>query len=306
MSSDILLISSWVNHPETLKHHRDLWVAAFPGETIRYIVYIDAKDYPDSSNFNDATLRSKLVEECKNNAIEYYLVPEKYHYMRDTVIPNCQVKSNGSPSARDVLVCHLAWNTHVLQNSATRRIGFIQPDIYPYKEFTWQSITRGVDFYYKPQRRENNGLCIDYAWNGLCFFTMDGWSNELKELVDFQDGFQMGVYTDSGGGLWKLLEALPESKKFGWTGQNSLQWSINDTIPLLPFWIMEHLRIDPRNKVDTDGTVWYYSEIQDERCFHLRAGCNWDNAGKEIHDTRYSNFIRLLREAIVDGTVFLK
>jgi hypothetical protein len=76
-------------------------------------------------------------------------------------------------------------------------------------------------------------------------------------------------------------------------------------MPNLPFWIEEHLRSDPRNKVDNDGTIWYYSEIFDETYFHLRAGGNWDNAGKEIHDVRYSNFIRLLTDAIQDGSVFL-
>jgi len=301
MSEPIILISSWVNHPETLKAHRDLWIQAFPGETVNYIVYIDAKDYPDESNFNDSTMRDKLLNECMRLGIQYYLVPEHYHDNRSLIIPNCQINKERSASARDVLVCHMAWRDHVLNNQNVHRVGLIQPDIFPYRKLNWQSLTRGAEFYYKPQHRET----LTYAWNGLCFFTMDTWSQIMKELVNFQHGFHRGVFTDSGGGLWKVLEILTDEQKYGWTGQNSLQWSSRDPCPDLPFWIMEHLKSDPRNRVESDGAVSYYSEIQDDRFLHLRAGCNWDGIGKEIHEKRYANFMSLLNEAIDDGSAFL-
>ena len=301
----ITIISTWVNHPDVLKIHRDLWLQAFPGETVRYVAYIDAKDHGDFSNFGDTTVKAQLIQVSKDNSIEYVTVPQELHEQRNRVFNNCQHMSEQNPSGRDALVCQYAWNKEVINGVATRVV-LVQSDIFPYKTFTWDSITRGAEFYYKPQDRTNDSVRIDYAWEGLCLFNVESWSSKLKECVDFQHGFQKGVYTDTGGGLWKLLEALPKSNKFGWVGHNSLQWCTNDTAPLLPFWIMEHLRIDPRNKVDTDGTVWYYSEIQDERCFHLRAGGNWDEAGKQVHDTRYSNFVRLLTDAINDGTVFLE
>ncbi len=90
----------------------------------------------------------------------------------------------------------------------------------------------------------------------------------------------------------------------GWGGQDSGQWTSEGAMPTVPFWVMEHLRNDPRNKIQ-GGVITYYSELQDNRCFHLRAGGNWDNAGKEIHDERYSRFLSYLTEAMHDGTVFL-
>jgi len=297
----ILLISSWVNHPETLKSHRDLWIRAFPEEEVRYIVYIDAKDYPDASNFNDPTMRKKILDECMRLGVEYYLVPEEIHRDRRSLIPGCQLNYTMTASTRDAVVCFMAWKHHVCNNSNTFRVGLIQPDIFPYRSLTWQTVTRGAEFYYKPQSRQG----LNYAWNGLCFFTMYNWSQDLKDLVDFQDGFHRGVFTDSGGGLWKLLEALTEGQKFGWTGQNSLQWTSMDYCPDLPFWIMEHLKTDPRNCVDSGGVISYYSEIQDERFLHLRAGCNWDGVGKDIHEKRYANFMKLLNDAIDDDTVFI-
>ena len=301
MSDEIVLVSSWVNHPEMLKLHRDLWLEAFPGESVRYIVYIDAKDYPDPSNFDDPSMRLKLIEACIEYGIEFHLVPEEFHRNRGLVIPNCLVLSCNTPSARDVVVCHMAWRDQVIHNPHVNRIGLIQPDIFPYRRVNWNDITRGSEFYYKPQQRDT----LSYAWNGLCLFSIDTWSQIMKELVDFQDGIQKGIFTDSGGGLYKLMESLPENKKHAWVGYSSFELTSRSQFPELPYWIMEHLQSDPRNKVEADGTLLYYSEIQDNWCFHLRAGCNWDGAGKEIHDKRYSNLLRLLKDALDHNRAFL-
>ena len=303
MTDEIILFSSWVNHPETLKIHRDLWLAAFPGEKVRYIVYIDAKEFRDHSNFNNTSVRSELINECKENNIDYVLVNEELHYTRNKVIPNCRNNCTNTPSARDVLVCHLAWNNLVLNMPTTKRIGFIQPDLFPYKKFIWKSLTRSSEFYYRPRYEKG----FNYAWNGLCFFTMYNWDYFLKSIVDFQDGFQdCGIFTDSGGGLSKLMEALGSSRTFAFSLKDSLQWSSEDTHPEMPFWVMEHLRTDPRNEHLASGVMLYFSEIMDERFLHLRAGCNWDAIGKAIHDKRYSNFLKHLNAAIEDNTVFLE
>jgi hypothetical protein len=230
------------------------------------------------------------------------LVNEELHYTRNKVIPNCRNSCTNTPSARDVLVCHIAWNDLVLNTPTTQRIGLIQPDIFPYRKFLWKSLTRGTEFYYKPK---NEGA-FNFAWNGLCFFTMYSWDYFLKSIVDFQDGFQdCGIFTDSGGGLWKLMEALGSSRKFAFRLKSSLQWSSEDEHPEMPFWVMEHIRNDPRNEPVAGDVVLYFSEIMDGRFLHLRAGCNWDGAGKAIHDKRYSNFLKYLSDAIEDDTVFL-
>ena len=300
----ITIVATWINHPEVLKAHRDLWVSAFPGHDVQYIAYIDAKNHGDFSNFNNASMKHQLVDVCVKNTIEFLIVPQELHEHRSQVFWHGCIDSDQGPSGRNALVCQYAWNKEVLKGKAERLV-LVQSDIFPYRKFNWNDMMMGRDFYYKPQTRTNGNLRVDYAWEGLCLFDVSSWSADLKSLVDFECGMQKGVHTDTGGGLWKILEVLPEHKKVGWTGQNSLQWTSNDTCPELPYWIMEHLRTDPRNTVNSDGTITYYSEIQDNKCFHLRAGGNWDNAGKEIHDTRYSNFLKLLQDAIRDGTVFL-
>jgi hypothetical protein len=300
----ITVVGTWINHPEVLKVHRNLWISAFD-EPVRYVAYIDAKDHGDFSNFGDTSTKDALIKVCQDNSIEYVVVPQYYHENRRLVFgDNCKFESDQNPSGRDALVCQYAWNKEVVEGDCKRFV-LVQSDIFPYRRFTWRDFRHGAEFYYKNQVRKNGFLTLEYAWEGLCAFDMESWSNLMKTTVDFEYGLQKAVYTDTGGGLWKLMEALDKDKKYSWSGLDSLQWSSKHEAPSLPFWVTEHLRTDPRNRVESDGTISYYSEIQDDRCFHLRAGGNWDNAGKEIHDKRYANFLKLLKEAMVDGTVFL-
>jgi len=298
----ITIVSTWVNHPEVLKIHRDLWSAAF-NESVRYVAYIDAKEYADFSNFGDTTMRQQLVQACINNSIEYVLVPEEYHVQRDRVFLNCKILADQTPSGRNSLVCQYVWKKEVLEGSVDQLV-LVQSDIFPYRRFTWNSIMRGADFYYRPQQRTDNGITVHYAWEGLCFFDTRTWTLDRKRLVSFEYAFQNSVFTDTGGGLWVLLNCLEENQKFGFQEFDSNRWSSDMTLDL-PYWVEQQLLIDPRNRIDESGTAWYYSELFDQTFFHLRAGGNWDCVGKEMHDIRYSNFTRLLTDAIDDGTVFI-
>ena len=70
MSDTITVISTWINHPDVLKIHRDLWVQAFPGETVRYVAYIDAKDEEDFTNFNDFMKHTeKIIKDIMSSII---------------------------------------------------------------------------------------------------------------------------------------------------------------------------------------------------------------------------------------------
>ena len=116
----ITIVGTWINHPEVLKIHRDLWVNAFLGENVRYVAYIDAKDHGDFSNFNDTSVKEQLIRVCEENAIEYLIVPQDCHKKRTNVFTNCQLESDQSPSGRNALVCQYAWNTEVLERGVKR------------------------------------------------------------------------------------------------------------------------------------------------------------------------------------------
>jgi len=299
----ITIVSTWVNHPEVLLIHRAMWVKAFSGEPVNYIIYIDAKEYPDPSNFGDVTMKQQLIQICIENSIEYIIVPQEYHVQRGKVFLSCTVQSDISPSASDALVCQYMWNQQVLEKGVTRFL-IVQTDLFPYRTFTWDSITRGAEFCYRPQQR-TDGITLHYAWNGLCVFDMRRWPDAKKQIVNFDYGFHKGVFADAGAGTYYILDHLDPEQKFEFKELNSHRWSSKDAPINLPDWITEHLNTDVRNKISEDGTVLYYSEIFDNAFFHLRAGCNWDNVGRDLHDARYSRFISLISHAMNNQAVFI-
>lgn len=300
MSNTITLLSGWVNHPELLEYHREIWIKAFEGEVVRYVVYIDAAEHPTETNFFSKGMREALVKECERLGIEYRCIPEACHHMRTLIIPFPTADVLLDSSSRDSIVCQLMWQREVLENPTCKRIVFLQPDIFPYKKLQWNEITRGRSFYYKPQERNQ----LHYAWNGLCFFNLEGWSRPLKKLVNFDGYYQLSIKTDSGGGLWRLLRALPDSEKFEWSGLNSQQWTTEMIPPTVPEWVRKQTLNDPRNTQAKDGKILCYSEIQDNTFYHLRAGCNWDHVGREIHEKRYAQFRQFLGQAIQTGDLF--
>jgi hypothetical protein len=243
-------------------------------------------------------MREQLVQVCEEHSIEYRIVDQWLHRMRSTLFPVCYSFQDKCPSARNAVVCQLAWNEQSQQNT---RLVFVQSDIFPYQKRPWKSILGDATFYYKPQQRDS----LSYAWEGLCLFDTKDWSQERKALVNFEYGAFRGGFGDTGAGLCDLLDALPEIEKKGWSGLNSGAWSFEIERPNLPFWIVEHLNSDPRNTKDESGKILFFSEIQDDWCFHLRAGGNWDEVGREVHEARYGKFLKLLREANEDQSIFL-
>lgn len=296
----IVVASWWVNHPEMLELHRAVWEDAFVGDQVRYIVYIDTPIKPCDANFGDSGLRQKIIDECRRLQIEYYEVPPDLHLNRRAVIPQTVIPSDDTTaSARDCVVTHYAWIKHMLEEGVERYV-MTQPDIFPYKRVSWNQITGGRAFFYKPQDRSG----LQYAWNGLCCINRNKWSEVLLRMINFDWGFHNGIFTDSGGGTWRLVQMLDEDEKLEWSGLNSLHWGSHSKVPEFPYWVVEHLKSDPRNEM-RDGKEYYYSEIQHDWCIHLRAGCNWDGVGGDVHAKRYSNFRRLLQEAIQDNSVFI-
>lgn len=303
MKDNILVISTWVNHPETLPYHCRLWKNAFKGEEVDYVAYIDAKNDPHVSNFGEGQMLTKLISTCEECDIIYEIVDPFFHKCRSRIFPKaCYREVDETPSARDALACQVAWIDHVVKDCKYKRIVLVQSDIFPYRQRVWSDLMGSSEIYYKPQVREG---ALYYAWEGLCCFDVGSWPLAKREMVSFEYGFMNGVFGDTGAGTWEILAALPEEAKRPWSGLDSLQWNNRVALPELPYWVVEHLKMDPRNKTDPDGVIWYYSEIQDGWCFHLRAGGNWDGAGKDIHEKRYGNFMRLLKEAIEDGSEFL-
>lgn len=279
----IVVISSWVNHPELIATHSIAWKSAFLGESVEYIVYIDAVD---------AATRAALVATCRRYGILFRIVPQRLHLNRHEVFPETRQRISQTASGRAAVVCQLAWLLEVVNKPERERVVFTQSDVIPFREVQWSQKVPRAGLYYKAQERSAGGRTIDYAWDGLIAFDLTYWPPKLREIVSFDDGSHAGVFLDVGGGTWKLLRVLPPAKRRAWTALQSEQWSLEDA-PTLPMWLRDFCAQDPRVQ---DGRQ--YGELLDDWAFHLRTVSNWDRYQKEGTPDRFSLFIECFKGSL--------
>jgi hypothetical protein len=133
-----------------------------------------------------------------------------------------------------------------------------------------------------PQFRNNNTLAIDipYVWNGLIYYDMPNVKN--KHLLNWNTlgPIEHGL-TDVGGNFYYYLKHTPDAKIYNIQHLWSCTWNKSKFPQTLNNNLLNFLENDPKN-VDNK----YYSEIYDELYLHYRAGGNWINEGKDIHEKR--------------------
>jgi hypothetical protein len=260
----IVVISSWVNHPELLPIHSIAWKSAFLGDSVEYIVYIDAKD---------AGMRSRLVMACKQYDIQYKLVPQRLHMSRGEVFPGTRYSVSQAASGRAALVCQLAWLLECQDKLDRERVLFTQSDIIPFRAVSWKEMVPRGGLYYKLQQRERvvGSGSVEYAWDGLLGFDMTYWPPKLREVIHFEYGMNSGAFLDVGGGTWKILRILPPTKKKAWGALESGRWSLDVDGGALPPWLHTFCAQDPRSTEEAQ-----FGEVLDDWAFHIRTVSNWD------------------------------
>ena len=268
---------------------------------MRYVAYIDANNTPSIGNMFQTNMRTILIEKCKENKIEYAEVPLEAHSTRERVFPGTDKKADISSSARNSIVCQLAWNQEVINKPYLTRFIFVQQDVFPFKKHTWESLLSNKQLYYRPQNRTNAKGSVDYAWEGLCAFDVGSWDTRCKQLVSFEMGFHNHVYTDTGGGLWVILKIIDQKLQKAYISHNSKSWNKLSVDTKIPEWILSFCEEDPRNE-----NGHYYGELLGSWCFHLRAGSHYDSP--QIADVvkRYSLFFSAIHHALQNNTAFLE
>lgn len=283
----IVVISSWVNHPDLLAVHAAAWRSIFLGDSVEYIVYIDAKGVEE---------RTELVAACRRLGIQYRLVPQRLHIHRGEVFPVTRYPVSLSASGRAALVCQLAWLLECQERTERTRVIFTQSDVVPFRAVHWEDLVPRGGIYYKSQSRERTigGGSVEYAWDGLLALDMTYWPKKLRELVSFDYGANNGAFLDVGGGTWKLLRILPPAQKRAWTALESERWNLTEAGREagreLPQWLRRFCEQDPRSTPEKQ-----YGEVLDGWAFHLRTVSNWD--GYKGPD-RFTLFVGAFRESL--------
>lgn len=274
MDLGMKVVTVAVNNPEFIELQYYTLKRYFKGD-YEFIVFNDAKDFPDFSNYDDPTLRGKIEEICKSFGIQCINIPNDYH------------RYNQEPSLRTADSMNYILNYQV-QN----------PDRYLFLDGDMFLVS-----YFNPEKYFNyscaivlhsrNNFQTNYFWNGLYYFDM----TKLKNVNNMN--WKSCVDCDTGGMMqdWLRTEMenkiMPNINEIRWTNKefhtdtiyfikhlSSTTWNLSE----LPEHfknnekLKDFLQSDLRNQ---NGK--FYCELYDNTFLHYRGGGNWRKEGKEIH-----------------------
>jgi hypothetical protein len=258
-----------------------------------YIIFNDAKNFEDYTNYGDITIKNKIIEKCKELNIKCINIENDNHKYLNNVN---EVSIRASETMNIMLKYQLENpDIYLILDSDMFLIDYL--DIEKYKKYNSAVVL---------QSRENNNNLLYYIWQGLLYIDMNKIKN--KELLDWSMIY--GI-TDSGGNTYKWLnneleenEKLPLVEDIRYKNINyrlkniylikhlwSLSWN-KDELPdnlKLNDKLLNFLNNDPRNKNNK-----YFCEIYDDVFLHYRCGGNWQLEGKELHN----NLSLLLKETL--------
>ena len=248
-----------------------------------YVVFNDAKDFPDFTNGGDLSLRQQIRDTCTRLGVLCVEIPNAYHEQ----LKNVSVRAEHS----------FNFILEFMKRYPQKYL-ILDSDMFPVADFSEEDYA-AYDAAVVLQKRAE----IVYFWHGVCYMDMLRMKNQELLNWDQTPG------TDTGGSMqaWLLRQAVggtPDTDLIRrsteqYTGDGlyyirhlwSCSWDASELPDRLKGQLQEFLERDPRNK---DGK--YFCELYDGRFLHYRAGCNWLGEGLELHRRLTAELKRVLIE----------
>jgi len=255
-----------------------------------FIVFNDAKDFPDYTNFNDITIKKEIEETCKNLNIKCINIPNDHH----KILLDSSTRVSNSMNFM-LKFQMLNPDKYLIIDSDMFLIDYFNPE--KYFDYDCAIIL---------QSRQNNK--INYMWNGFVYFDM----HKLKNISLLN--WDCCEHCDTGGKMkdWISYWLLENNKHRLYTPEH-IRYIETENIPvdnlllIRNLWsktwdeselpsnlsnntdLKEFLKNDTRNINNK-----YFCEIYDNCFLHIRASGNWmkEERIKHIDYTqRLLNFI---------------
>ena len=251
------IVSVVVNNPSFIELQYNSIQKYFKSEDIpELIIFNDAKSWPDSTNFNDITMKQQIINICKKLNIKCIN------------IPNLQHKTQPSPSIR-----------HSQSVNFITQFMFKFPDSY----FMLDSDMFLVDYFdikefdkyyfcYINQSRIINNLTVNYPWPNLFYININEIPN--KHLIDWS----IDTGLDAGGKCALWLSNLDKEKILEIKHLPSCNWSVED----IPISINPNIRIFLDNDIRNKNQK-YFAELYHNKILHYRGGSNWMSDSYNLH-----------------------
>ena len=266
------IVTSVVNNPIFIEIQYHTLKKYIQGE-YEFIVFNDAKDFPDVTNGNDVTIKKQLQEICSKLNIKCININNAHH-------------ANLSMSNRHTDT----FNNHVIkyQKENPDKYLLLDSDMFLVDYFDINKYSQ-YDCAIVLQNRNNEG----YLWPGLCYLDM----TKIKhfDLInwDICPGFDSGGMTKEWLKIQMANTPIPDTneirlsnKIFHTNGVYFIKhlWSCSWDINELPKHLQNHTNLIDFLKHDVrNSNGKFFCEIYDDVFLHYRAGSNWLNEGIEMH-----------------------
>jgi hypothetical protein len=253
------IITAVVNNPIFIEIQFHTLKKYFQGE-YEFIVFNDAKDFPDFTNNNDITIKTKIQNVCSKLNIQCINIPNNHHKIN-------KVASVRTADSMNFILKYQLENPdkYLLLDSDMFLVNHF--DINKYSHYDCAVVL---------QNRMVNNTQINYFWNGIYYFDMTKMKN--TELLNWN----CYIGTDTGWMMQKWLSQQMNNNAdiYFIKHLSSGTWDINE----LPADLQNHTQLitffknDPRNKNNR-----FFSELYDDVFLHYRAGGNWNHEGLHLH-----------------------
>jgi hypothetical protein len=231
----------------------------------QFIVFNDAKAFPDKTNQGDVGVRDKIEEVCRALGIRSILMENQHHA--------------GIHSA--------SWrHTDTLRNMMKYMLEYpdaylmIDSDMFPIGPIDFERYRTKTGAFVLQTRGDHR-----YAWPNL--FYLDTRNAPDLALLSWD----LAPECDTGGASEAWIRKhghdaywIPHHSSCNWTIRDV---SLDNPIVWAYPGLIDFLESDPRNQ---NG---YWCELYDSVFFHYRGGSNWNNEGS-LHTTLVSNLEQLL------------
>ena len=238
-----------------------------------FIVFNDAKSFPDYSNGGDLTIKNIIEETCKKLGITCINIPNQNHIKQTDAAARC------ADSMNFILKFQLLNPDKYL---------LIDSDMFLVDNFdisTYENYDCAVVL------QSRNNFTTNYIWNGIYYFDFNKVKN--KRLLDWncKPGCDVGGMMEQW--LRYQTNKIPNTDeirhtdkvfhnddiyyiKHLWSGswnESEIPENLKDNAKLIHF-----IKTDPRNQ---NGK--FYCEIYDNKFLHYRAGGNWEKRNMKLH-----------------------
>jgi hypothetical protein len=249
-----------------------------------FIVFNDAKNFPDFTNGGDVTIKTQIEDICKKLNIECINIPNEQH----------KVNKIASSRTADSMNYMLQYK---LNNPDKYLV--IDSDMFLIDDFNISDYEK-YNISIVLQRRMNGN--VNYIWNGLYYFNINKMDN--KDLLNWN----LKPGCDTGGMMEEWLDKItnknyPDTDKIRWTDE---KFHTDNIYYIKHLWSCSWDKKEiPENLINNKSLISfiqddlrnqngkYFCEIYDNKFLHYRAGGNWNNEGMELHK-HLSNMLKII------------